>query len=126
MPLGLVLIKWDNEIGPVLLMAAPPSFKPTDNLLTRVYSAHRYQSLAPGHTILTLKSKKVVSFFSGMGENFVGVPNYVVALVIRRDERTQTFLPWLEEKAKTVLENVKNEKYKKLLPKLYKEATKIS
>ncbi|MHA1733167.1 MAG: hypothetical protein ACTSU5_14565 [Promethearchaeota archaeon] len=126
MPIGIVLIKWDNEIGPVLIQAHPDTLKVTNNLLTQIYSAHRYSSLAPGFSSLTLKNKKVVSFFSGMGDTVIGVPNYVVALLIRRDERVAAFREILKKAAAEILGNLENGKYKKIIPKIYKELSRVS
>ncbi len=126
MPLGIVLIRWDNEVGPMLIQAHPENLKVTNNLLTQIYSAHRYSSLAPGFSSLTLKNKKVVSFFSGMGETVIGVPNYVVALLIRRDEQVGAFREILKKAAAEILGNIENGKYKKILPKIYKELSKVS
>ena len=58
MPLGIIILKWDNQIGPVLIALYPESLKITTNLLTQVYSAHRYSSLEPGFSSLTLKTTK--------------------------------------------------------------------
>ena len=40
MPIGILLLKWDNEIGPVLIAAHPENTKVTNNMLTQIYSAH--------------------------------------------------------------------------------------
>ncbi len=126
MPSGLILIRWDNQIGPVLIKAFPDTLKVTNNLLTQIYSAHRYSSLAANFSSLTLKNSKVVSFFSGMEEGkIVGVPNYVVALILRRDENINSFREILKKAAADILGNVENKKYEKLLPKIYEEMSKV-
>lgn len=125
MPLGILILKWDNEIGPVLISAYPETLKVTNNLLTQVYSAHRYSSLEPGFSSLTLKNNKVVSFFSGLGENFIEVENYIVALLLRRDEKIGTYRTILNKIAAEILGNITNDKYKKIIPKLYKELAKV-
>ena len=45
MPVGILVIRWDNEIGPINEGFYPETLKITNNLLTQVYSSHRYQSL---------------------------------------------------------------------------------
>lgn len=125
MPIGIILIRWDNEIGPVLIQAHPESLKVTNNLLTQIYSAHRYSSLAPGFSSLTLKNKKVVSFFSGMGDQVIGVPNYVVALLIRRDEQVSAFREILKKAAAEILGGIESGKFKKAIPKIYKQLSKV-
>ncbi len=98
----------------------------TNNLLTQIYSAHRYSSLAANFSSLTLKNSKVVSFFSGMEEGkIVGVTNYVVVLILRRDENINSFRDILKKAAADILGNVENKKYEKLLPKIYEEMSKV-
>ncbi|MHA1821800.1 MAG: hypothetical protein ACTSU2_05255 [Promethearchaeota archaeon] len=125
MPLGILVLKWDNEIGPVLISSYPNSLKVPNNLLTQIYSAHRYSSLKPGFSSLTLKNNKVVSFFSGLGENHIEVENYIVALLLRRDESVSSYRKILNKIAAEILANIENKKYKKLIPKLYEDLSKI-
>jgi hypothetical protein len=125
MPQGILVLKWDNEIGPVLISSYPENLKVTNNMLTQIYSAHRYSSLAPGFSSLTLQNNKVVSFFSGLGEKFVEVENYVVALLLRRDEETNKYRTILNKIAANILGNIENNKYKKLIPKLYGDLAKV-
>ncbi len=125
MPQGILLLRWDNEIGPVLIASHPDNLKVTNNLLTQIYSAHRYQSLKPGFSSLTLQNHKVVSFFSGLGDKVIEVENYVVALLLRRDEKVSKYRKSLNKIAATILGNVQNDKYKKLIPKLFKDLSKL-
>ena len=125
MPQGILVLKWDNEIGPVLIQSWPESLKVTNNMLTQIYSAHRYSSLAPGFSSLTLKNNKIVSFFSGLGEKIVEVENYVVALLLRRDESTAKYRTILNKIAANILGNIENNKYKKLIPKLYQDLARV-
>ncbi len=125
MPIGILLLKWDNEIGPVLIAAHPENTKVTNNMLTQIYSAHRYSSLAPGFSSLTLKNNKVVSFFSGLGEKYIEVQNYVIALLLRRDEEVNKYRDILNKIAANILANIENNKYKELIPKLYQDLTRV-
>jgi len=124
-PIGIIIIRWDNEIGPISEAFYPESLKITNNLLTQVYSSHRYQSLNPGFASISLKNNKVVSFFSGVGDNFVEIENYVVALVLRRDEQTNKYREILKKIAAEILGKVRDGDYKKALPNLYKDLAKI-
>lgn len=125
MPTGILILRWDNEIGPVLIANYPENLKVTNNLLTQIYSAHRYSSLTPGFSSLTLKNNKVVSFFSGLGDKYIEVENYVVALLLRRDESTAKYRGILNKIAANVLGNIENNKYKSLIPKLYQDLARI-
>lgn len=125
MPIGIIILKWDNEIGPVPISIYPESVKITNNMLTQIYSAHRYSSLAPGFSSLTLKNNKVVSFFSGLGEKHIEVENYVVALLLRRDEEVNKYRDILNKIAANILANIENNKYKELIPKLYQDLARV-
>jgi len=125
MPQGILVLKWDNEIGPVLIAAYPDTLKTTANLLTQIYSAHRYNSLEPGFASLTLQNNKIVSFFSGLGEKHIAVENYIVALLLRRDENVATYRDILNKIAAQILTNIENNKYKAILKKLYDDLAKV-
>ena len=125
MPVGILVIRWDNEIGPINEGFYPDNLKITNNLLTQVYSSHRYQSLKPGFASISLKNNKVVSFFSGVGDDHISVENYVVALLLRRDEKPGKYREILKTIAAEILDKTQDAKFLKLLPNLFKELAKI-
>ena len=125
MPVGILIIRWDNEIGPVNEGFYPETLKITNNLLTQVYSSHRYQSLKPGFASISLKNNKVVSFFSGVGDDHISVENYVVALLLRRDEKPGKYREILKTIAAEILDQTQDSKFIKLLPNLYRDLAKI-
>ena len=125
MPVGILVIRWDNEIGPVNEGFYPEALKITNNLLTQVYSSHRYQSLKPGFASISLKNNKVVSFFSGVGDDHISVENYVVALLLRRDEKPGKYREILKTIAAEILDQTQDSKFIKLLPNLYRDLAKI-
>ncbi|MBY9014517.1 MAG: hypothetical protein KGD68_02375 [Candidatus Lokiarchaeota archaeon] len=125
MPVGILIIRWDNEIGPINEGFYPENLKITNNLLTQVYSSHRYQSLKPGFASISLKNNKVVSFFSGVGDDYISVENYVVALLLRRDEKPSKYREILKTIASEILDQTQDSKFLKLLPNLYKDLAKI-
>jgi hypothetical protein len=125
MPVGILVIRWDNEIGPINEGFYPENLKITNNLLTQVYSSHRYQSLKPGFASISLKNNKVVSFFSGVGSDFISAENYVVALLLRRDEKPNKYREILKTIAAEILDKIQDGKFKKVLPDLYNDLAKI-
>ena len=125
MPVGILVIRWDNEIGPINEGFYPETLKITNNLLTQVYSSHRYQSLKPGFASISLRNNKVVSFFSGFGEDHISVENYVVALLLRRDEKPNRYREILKTIAAEILDKIQDVNFKKILPDLYKDLAKI-
>jgi hypothetical protein len=125
MPVGILVIRWDNEIGPINEGFYPDNLKITNNLLTQVYSSHRYQSLKPGFASISLKNNKIVSFFSGVGDMHISVENYVVALLLRRDEKPQKYREILKKIAAEILDKIPDGKFLQILPDLYKELAKV-
>ena len=125
MPVGILIIHWDNEIGPINEGFYPDNLKITNNLLTQIYSSHRYQSLKPGFASISLKNNKVVSFFSGVGDDHISVENYVVALLLRRDEKPGKYREILKTIAAEILDKTQEAKFLNLLPNLFKDLAKI-
>ena len=125
MPVGILIIRWDNEIGPINEGFYPSNLKITNNLLTQVYSSHRYQSLKPGFASISLKNNKVVSFFSGIGEDYISVENYVIALLLRNDEKPYRYREILKKIAAELLDRIIDGSYTEVLPDLYMELAKV-
>ena len=80
----------------------------------------------PNFATLTLTDSKVMSFFSGLGKNVIGVPNHIVALILRRDEKPSKFEDILKKAANQILSNIEENKYEKIFPKIFKDMTKVS
>jgi hypothetical protein len=125
LPIGILIIRWDNEIGPINLGFYPESLKITNNLLTQVYSSHRYQSLKPGFASISLRNNKVVSFFSGVGDDYISVENHVIALLLRHDEKPYKYRDILKKISAELLEKIPDGTYEPLLPDLYQELAGI-
>ncbi|TFF86969.1 MAG: hypothetical protein EU551_00165 [Promethearchaeota archaeon] len=125
MPRAIILIRWDDKLGTSLVGAYPEKFKVSSRLLMNIYSAHRTQSTDPSFVSLTLKNFKVSSFFSGMGNNFIGASNYIVALVLRRDENPGNFKNILKKASAKFLKNIEKGDVKKLLPEVFNEMKKV-
>lgn len=119
------MIRWDNEIGPINEGFYPDDLRITNNLLTQVYSSHRYQSLKPGFASISLENYKVVSFFSGVGDEHISVENYVVALLLRRDEKPHKYREALKKIAATILDKIEDDEFREDLPDLYAELANI-
>ena len=108
MPVGILLIRWDDKLGTTLVAKYPEKFKFPSKILMNIYSQHRAQSTDPSFVSLTLTNIKISSFFSGMDENFIGASNYIIALVLRRDEKSNLFRDILKKAAAKILKNVES------------------
>ena len=90
-----------------------------------IYSQHRTQSTDPSFVTMTLTNIKVSSFFSGMDESYIGASNYIIALVLRRDEQPHLYREILKKAAAKILKDVKNIK-QETLQKVFLDMRKVS
>ena len=125
MPRGILIIRWDKDIGATLIDRYPDTLKTTTKILTNIYTSHRMNNLDPSFSSLSLKEIKVTSFFSGMGENVIVAPNYVIALVLRKDENPFKYKDVLKKGAAKILSNLEDQKYRKFLPELFTEMANV-
>ena len=127
MPLGIILLKWDNEIGTSLLAQYPDRYKVTERLLMSIYSTHRLQSSEPSFAVTAQPNMKISSFYSGLeGEQYVGIPNHIVALLLRKDENPVQFKAILKEAAGDILKNITNPDLKNILKVTFEKMRKAS
>lgn len=125
MPVGILLIRWDDKLGTTLIAKYPEKFKFPSKILMNIYSQHRSQSTDPSFVTLTLTNMKISSFFSGMDENYIGASNYIIALVLRRDENPTAFREILKKAAAKILKNVDKIK-PETLQKVFLDMRKVS
>ena len=127
MPLGIILLKWDNEIGTSLIAQYPKRYKVTERLLMSIYSTHRLQSNEPSFAVTTQPNMKISSFYSGLeGENYIGIPNHIVALLLRKDESPFIFKDILKEAAGNILKNVTDPNLENILAETFDKMRKAS
>lgn len=119
MPTGILTVHWDDKKGAELHLAVPPTLAITTNLMQQIYSAHRYASLEAGYASLTFQDTRIISFFCGFKGNVIGEPNYVVAMLLRKDEPVAKFKELLLAESKGILMNVLSPKIKDLLNALF-------
>ncbi|MFX1450449.1 MAG: hypothetical protein ACFFCM_06390 [Promethearchaeota archaeon] len=110
----------------MLVSKYPKNLKITTKQLTNIYASHRMNNIDPNFAILTLTDTKIISFYSGLGENVIIEPDHIVALILRRDEKPLKFKATLKDAAAKILSSLKEEKYNELFPTIFKEITKIS
>ncbi len=125
MPVGILLIRWDDKLGTTLIAKYPDKFKFPSKILMNIYSQHRTQSTDPSFAQMTLTNMKISSFFSGMDENYIGASNYIIALVLRRDENPTVFREVLKKAAAKILKDVQNIK-DETLEKVFLDMRKVS
>ncbi len=126
MPKGIIIIEWDDEIGANLLSKYPNSLKIPQKTLLNIYTNHRLNNMKPGFASLNLSDMKILSFFSGMGKEFIVASNYIIAFLLLRNEKPMAFKDLLKKASAEILSHLDDKQYEKLLPKIFKEMSKIA
>ncbi len=126
MPEGLAVLKWDDELGPVVASKTPKKLKvgldPTTSM--RVYGiatlGETEESQKPGFNSLVFPDFKLAVYYGGLNMHLKGLPS-MVFLVLNPDEDPEVYKDALPEIATQIFMNADGDKYKKLVPNLYKQ-----
>jgi hypothetical protein len=115
MPLGIVLMKWDERVATEILLKYPEDkdFEISDKTLLHLLNLHEF-SEKPGTSALTVKRVNLITYYSG-----VETGHYVI-LVLSILENPDDFEEVFEEIAQTIIDNLEDEKYKEMIPSLFK------
>ncbi|TFG07021.1 ArsR family transcriptional regulator [Candidatus Thorarchaeota archaeon] len=124
MPEGLAVLKWDDELGPVVTSKTPKSLQlgldPTTSM--RVYGiatlGETEESQKPGFTSLAFDEFKLAVYYGGLNMHLKGKPS-MVFLVLSPDEDPDVYKDALPEIATQIFLNAEDDEYQKLVPKLY-------
>ncbi|MGQ4871588.1 MAG: hypothetical protein ACP6IT_07110 [Candidatus Thorarchaeota archaeon] len=124
MPLGLAVLKWDDELGPVVTAKTPKSLQlgldPTTSM--RVYGiatlGETEESQRPGFNALAFEEFKLAVYYGGLNMHLKGLPS-MVFLVLSAEEDPEVYKDALPEIATQIFLNAEGDKYKKMVPKLY-------
>lgn len=125
MPKGLIIIQWDDEVGTKLLAKYPQNLKIPSKTLLNIYTNHRLNNTKPNFASLSLRDMKVLSFFSGMGKEFIIASNFVIAFLFSRNETSMAFKELLKKSSAEILDHLADKQYEKQLPKIFKEMCKL-
>ncbi|MHA1840093.1 MAG: hypothetical protein ACTSYO_09095 [Candidatus Ranarchaeia archaeon] len=114
MPVGMVIVRWDNRIGTVLEAKQPKNYKISPDLTMRIYGAHVLgEERGPGFITMKVRDLGIASYFSG------AKLNYFVALILGKDERPDDYEEGLTEAAARIFSSITGKKYKDFLEDLY-------
>ncbi|MBD3340665.1 MAG: hypothetical protein GF353_16275, partial [Candidatus Lokiarchaeota archaeon] len=80
MPVGLVVMRWDERVGTEILAKYPEEINITDKTLMQVYSTHEYSG-EPGMISLMVGSLNIASYYSGPEKSF-----YILLLLSLDDD----------------------------------------
>jgi hypothetical protein len=101
---GLVLIGWTNKEGFFLIHKYPADVVLTEEEVMRIGSTHRMRNLDANTVTLREKELNVVSFFSGLiNSNYHIAPNFVISLLLEKDENPRDYIETLPKGSEIVL-----------------------
>jgi DNA-directed RNA polymerase beta' subunit len=104
MPRGICLIGWTNKEGFFLISKYPANFELTEEEIMRIGSLHRMRRLDANVITLKLKDLNCVSFFSGLiTAQYHIAPNFVIALLLEKEENPKDYIQTLPLGSKIVL-----------------------
>ena len=113
MPVGLVVMKWDDRIGTEILSKYPEELVITDKTLMQVYSTHEYSGES-GMISLMVGSLNIASYYTGPEKG------YYLLLLLNLDDDPDTYEGGLINASRAVLENLEEDTYKQMIPSLYR------
>jgi hypothetical protein len=131
MPEGLAVLKWDDELGPVVTSKTPKKLQigldPTTSM--RVYGistlGETEESQKPGFTSLAFDDFKLAVYYGGLNMHLQGKPS-MVFLVLSLEEDPEVYRDALAEIGTQIFLNADRNKYKKMVPKLYKQIARYT
>ncbi|TXT56048.1 MAG: hypothetical protein BAJATHORv1_30432 [Candidatus Thorarchaeota archaeon] len=131
MPEGLAVLKWDDELGPVVTSKTPKSLQigldPTTSM--RVYGiatlGETEESQKPGFNSLAFDEFKLAVYYGGLNMHLKGQPS-MVFLVLGPDEDPDVYKDALPEMATQIFLNLEDDEYVKMVPKLYKQISRYT
>ncbi len=131
MPEGLAVLKWDDELGPVVTKKTPRSLQkgldPTTSM--RVYGiatlGETEEAQKPGFSSLTFNDFQLAVYYGGLNMHLNGQPS-MVFLVLGLDEDPDIYKDALSEIATQIFLDAADDKYKKQVTKLYKQLERFT
>jgi len=131
MPQGLAVLKWDDELGPVVTSKTPKKLKVGLDATTsmRVFGittlGETEESQKPGFSSLAFNDFKLAVYYGGLNMHLKGLPS-MVFLVLDPDEDPDVYKDALSEIGTQIFLSADDDKYKGLVPKLYKQIARYT
>jgi hypothetical protein len=130
-PEGLAVLKWDDELGPVVTSKTHKKLgmglDPTTSM--RVYGiatlGETEESQKPGFSALAFNDFKLAVYYGGLNMHLKGLPS-MVFLVLSPDEDPDAYKDALPEIGTQIFLNADDDKYKEMVPKLFKQMARYT
>lgn len=112
MPVGLVVMRWDERVGTEILAKYPEEIIVTDKTLMQVYSTHEYSGES-GMISLMVGSLNIASYYTGPEKG------YYILLLLNLDDDPDSYEGGLVDVSRIILQNLEDEAYISLIPSLF-------
>jgi hypothetical protein len=113
MPVGLVVMKWDERVGTEILAKYPEEITVSDKTLMQVYSTHEYSGES-GMISLMVGSLNIASYYTGPEKG------YYLLLLLNLDDDPDSYEGGLADTSRIILQNLEDDAYLKLIPSLFR------
>jgi len=112
MPVGLVIMRWNERVGTEILARYPEEVNITDKTLMQVYSTHEYSGEA-GMVSLMVGSLNIASYYTGLDKG------YYILLLLSLDDDPDIYEGGIADASRIILQNLEDEKYLQLIPNIF-------
>ncbi len=112
MPVGLVVMRWDERVGTEILAKYPEEVTITDKTLMQVYSTHEYSGES-GMISLMVGSLNIASYYTGPEKG------YYILLLLNIDEDPDAYEGGMADISRIILQNLEDDKYLEMIPSLF-------
>jgi hypothetical protein len=113
MPVGLVVMRWDERVGTEILAKYPPEINVSDKTLMQVYSTHEYSGES-GMISLMIGSLNIASYYTGPEKGFY------ILLLLGLDDDPDSYEGGLADVSRMILQNLEDDAYQQLIPSYFR------
>jgi len=113
MPVGLVVMRWDERVGTEILAKHPEEVVITDKTLMQVYSTHEYSGES-GMISLMVGSLNIASYYTGPEKG------YYILMLLNLDDDPDAYEGGLADASRIILQNLEDDAYLSMIPSLFR------
>ena len=113
MPVGLVVMRWDERVGTEILAKHPEEIVITDKTLMQVYSTHEYSGES-GMISLMVGSLNIASYYTGPEKG------YYILMLLNLDDDPDAYEGGLADASRIILQNLEEDAYQSMIPSLFR------
>ncbi|MHA1728135.1 MAG: hypothetical protein ACTSWY_05335 [Promethearchaeota archaeon] len=118
MPVGMVVMKWDERIGAEILTKYPDELIIQDKTLMQIYSTHEYNQEAGMISLMAgAGARTIASYYTGPEHSLYTI------LVLSTEEDPDVFEEGLADASRMIVQNLEGEAFKAIIPSLFQRVS---